>query len=76
MLQAWSPVGSQAIDLDVHQPGALGMCAQAAGALIWVCTDLSFRCVLGLLIPSHSPGAEGVGAQEARATVENSLNSH
>ena len=30
--------------------GALSLCGQAAWLLIWVCTDLGFRCVLGLLI--------------------------
>ena len=60
-------MGSQAIDRDVHPPGAsgvgaqaadggafqlvaLGLCAQAAGLLIWVRTDLVFRCVVGLFI--------------------------
>ena len=34
-----------------------------------------FSCVLGLLPGVHIPEAEGVGAQEATAAVENSLNS-
>ena len=45
--QVWVP--RPLIEVHAH-PGALGLCAQAACPLIWVGTDLGFRCVLGLLI--------------------------
>ena len=31
-------------------PQALGLCAQASWSIIWVHTDLGFRCVLGFVI--------------------------
>ena len=56
--------GPQATDWGMNQPWALGLCAQAAWSLIWVHTDLGFRCVLGLLIwCSHSRGCCGWGAR-------------
>ena len=46
-LQVWAPRLLIGVYTDW---GALGPCAQAAGLLIRVHTDLGFRCVLGLLI--------------------------
>ena len=45
-----SGVGAQTADWGTHLPGGLGLCAPAALLLIWVHTDLGFKCVLGLLI--------------------------
>ena len=46
-LQVWAP---RLLIRVPTSPGALGLCVQAAWPLIWVPTDLGFRCVLGLLI--------------------------
>ena len=48
-LQVWAP--RPLIGVRPYL-GALSLCGQAAWLLIWVCTDLGCRCVLGLLIPS------------------------
>ena len=69
-----SGVGAQADDRVAH-PGALGLWAQAARPMIWVHTNWASGVCWGCLSSVHSPGAEGVGAQEATAAVENSLNS-
>ena len=71
-----SGVGAQATDQSVHQLGALSMCAWAAGLLIRVHANRASGVCWGCLSGVHSPGAERVGVQEARAAVENSLNSH
>ena len=47
VFQVWAPRPLIGIRTDL---GALGLCAQVAWSLIWVRTDLGFRCVLGLLI--------------------------
>ena len=92
VLQAWSPVGIQAVDRVAHQSWALDLCAWAAGLLIrvgthpgfqvWaprlligVCTNRASGVCWGYLSGVHSPGAEGVGVEEAMAAVKNSLNS-
>ena len=75
VLQAWLPVGSQAIDGVAHLSQALGLCARAAEPLIRVHTNWASGVCWGCLSSVHGPGAEGVGAQEATAAVENSLNS-
>ena len=74
MIPSFGPVflGSQATDQSVNPTWVSGVGTQAADLGEH---QLGFRCVLGLLIPGHRPGAEGVGAQEAMAAVESSLNS-
>ena len=70
-------MGTQATDWGAHLPGgALGLCAQVSGgssecALTWA-SGVCWGCLSGV----HSPQTEGVGAQEARAAAQNSLNSH
>ena len=44
--------------------------------LIWVCANQSSGVCWVCLSGVHSPEAEGLGAQEAMAAVENSLDSH
>ena len=72
VLQGWSPVGSQAIDRGMHPPGVSGVGTQAADE---VRTNRASGVCWGCLSSVHSPGAEGLGAQEAMTAVENSLNS-
>ena len=43
--------------------------------LIWLCTRRASGVCWGFLSSVHSPGAEGLRAQEAMAAAENSLNS-
>ena len=64
-----SCVGTQAADRVCTLPAALGRCTQAAGLLIWVCTNWASGVCWGCLSSVHSPGAEGVGVQEARAAA-------
>ena len=54
---------------------ALGLYTQATGPLIKVRTNWASGVCWGCLSGVHSPGAEGVWAQEAMAATENSLNS-
>ena len=65
--------GNQVTDQGVRPPGVSGMSAQSAD--LGACQP-GFRFCWGCLSLIHSPGAEGGGAPEARAAVENSLISH
>ena len=47
----------------------------APSPLIWVPANCASGVFWGCLSGVHSPGAEGVGEQEAMAAVENSLSS-
>ena len=47
----------------------------APSPLIRVCANWASGACWGCLSPVHSPGAEGVGVQEATAAAESSLNS-
>ena len=62
--------GSWATDQGARSPGVSVVGAQSA--------DLGARQlgVLGCLSRIYSPGAEGLGAQEATAAAESSLTSH
>ena len=53
----------------------LGLQVWAPRPLIWVRANRASGVCWACLSGVHSPGAEGVGAQEARAAVESSLNS-
>ena len=70
-----SGVGTQAAIRVCTHPRALGLCTQAASPLIWVHTNQASGVCWGCLSGIHSPGAEGVGVQEAKAAAESSLNS-
>ena len=48
----------------------------APSPLIWVRANWASGVCWGCLSCVHSPRAEGGGVQEAKAAVENSLNSH
>ena len=75
----WSP----ALSLCTPAAGPLirvrahpGFQVWAPSPLIWVHTNRASGMCWGCLSCVHSPGAEGVGVQEASAAVESSLNSY
>ena len=71
-----SGLGAQVADQGTHPPGSFGLYPQAARPLIWVSINRASGVCWGCLPSVHSPRAEGVGAEEAMAATENSLNSH
>ena len=68
-----SGVGAQAADRGICPPGVSVVGAQSAD--LGACNGSSGERG-GCLFRVHSPRAEGGGVQEAKAAVENSLNSH
>ena len=70
VLQTWLPRGSQAVDQGT--PGVSVVGAQSAD-LGWA--NVASGVCWGCLSSVHSPGAEGVGTQEAMVAAESSLNS-
>ena len=64
--------GSGASDQGVRPPGVSVVGAQS---MIWVRANRDSGVCWGCLSGVHSPGAEGVGEQEATAAAESSLNS-
>ena len=70
--QVWVPRRLIRVRTDLR---ALGRCARAARPLIRVHTHQASGVCWGYLSSVHNLGAEEVGAQEAIAAEENSLNS-
>ena len=67
---------AQAAKLLISVCAHLGFQVCAPSPLIWVRANLASGVCWGCLSHVHSPGAEVVGALEATAAAESSLNSH
>ena len=74
--------GQPEADLGAHPLEVSGVVAHPGfqvwvlSLLIWVSANWASGVCWGCLSRVHSPGAEGVGAQEAMDPAESSLNSH